>query len=56
MYETLAHGARSIYNAMYGTVNYSLTLRVVAVDPTTLQPCVAITGTKLPRAKKPRAE
>ena len=36
--------------------DHSLTLRVVAVDPNTLQPCVAVTGTKLPRAKKPRAE
>ena len=36
--------------------DHSLTLRVVAVDPNTLQPCVAVTGTKLPREKKPRAE
>ena len=35
---------------------HSLTLRVVAVDLNILQPCVAVTGTRLSRAKKPRAE
>ena len=35
---------------------HSLTLRVVAVDPNTSQPCVTVSGTSLPRAKKARAE
>ena len=34
----------------------SLTLRVVAVDPNRLEPRVAVTGTRLPRLKKLRAE
>ena len=42
---------------MFGSFKgHSLTLRVVAVDPNKLQPCVAVTGTRLSRAKKPRAE
>ena len=35
---------------------HSLTLRVVAVDPNRLEPRVAVTGTRLPRLKKLRAE
>ena len=35
---------------------HSLTLRVVAVDPDRLEPRVAVTGTRLPRLKKLRAE
>ena len=35
---------------------HSLTLRVVAVDPNILEPCLAVTGTRLPLADNPVAE